>query len=100
MAAFEPDGCAHDPSGRHVHRGPDALSAYYAGLFPAGGVPVEPCALVDDGRVCALEHNVVRRDVSQPLRQAALGVFSVGRTGRIAEVRAYGDTAPEGPGTD
>jgi hypothetical protein len=101
VAAFEPDGSAHDPSDRHVHRGPGGLSAYYARLFPAGGgVPLEPCALVDDGRVCALEHNVVQRNASQLLPRAGLGVFSTGPTGRLAQVRTYGDTAPPGPEAD
>jgi hypothetical protein len=101
VAAFEPDGCAHDPYDRQVHRGPDELAAHYGQLFPSsGGIPLEACALVDDGRVCAVEHNVVLWGSTPLPPQAGLGVFTVGRSGRLAAVRVYGDAAaPPGPGT-
>src|SRR4051812_22839372 len=62
VAAFEPDGYAREPAGgAHVHRGADGLRAFYGHLFSGGGgIPLEHCAVVDDGRACALEYNVVR----------------------------------------
>jgi hypothetical protein len=60
-ATFEPDGYAREPAGGYVHRGRDGLRAFYEHLFSNdGGIPLEHCALVDDGRACALEYNVVR----------------------------------------
>jgi hypothetical protein len=101
VAALEPDGCARvQPTGR-LHRGADDLEALYARLFStSGGIPLETCALVDDGRACALEYNVVRPGAPQLPPQAGVAVFVRGESGRLAEVRMYDDTdlAP-GPGT-
>ena len=62
LATFEPDAYAREPAGaEYVHRGPDGLRAFYARLFSnGGGIPLEHCGLIDDGRMCALEYNVVR----------------------------------------
>jgi hypothetical protein len=62
MATFEPSGYAREPTGREfVHRCRDALRAFYERLFSnGGGIELEHCALVHDGRACALEYNVVR----------------------------------------
>ena len=62
MAAFEPDGYAREPAGGpYVHRGRDELRAFYERSFSNdGGIPLEHCAIVDDGRACALEYNVVQ----------------------------------------
>ena len=93
VAAFEPDGCVRESgSGRHVHRGPDGLRAFYGWLLSSGGMSLEACALVDDGRVCALEH-VVRWGTGLP-PQAAVAVFVRGESGRLAAVRVYDDTDP------
>src|SRR5271165_1351809 len=55
VAAFEPAG------GAHVHRGRDAPRSFYELLFSnGGGIPLEHCAAIDDGRACLLEYNVVR----------------------------------------
>ena len=52
---------ASQPAASCIHRGPDGLRAFYERLFSnGGGIPLETCALVDDGRACALEYNVVR----------------------------------------
>jgi hypothetical protein len=70
-----------------VHSGTDGLRVFYEQLFSNdGGIPLEHCALVDDGRACALEYNVVRwgqdgataagrrrRICSRPERQARRG---------------------------
>src|SRR5262249_9089894 len=62
VAAFEPDGYAREPAGaEYVHRGTDQLREFYARQFSnGGGIPQEHCCLVDDGRVRALEYNLVR----------------------------------------
>src|SRR5438067_4561751 len=61
VAAFEPDAYAREPAGsEYMHRGHDGLRAFYESLFSnGGGIPLEHCAVVDDGRACALEYNVV-----------------------------------------
>ena len=96
VAAFEPDGSASWPGGdRGTHRGPDGLSAFYGGLFShGGGIPLETCALVDDGRACALEYNVVRWGTTPLPPQAGVAVFVRGRSGRLASVRVYDDAVP------
>ena len=57
IAAFEADGYAREPAGgEHVHHGRGALRAFYELLFSGGGgIPLEHCATIDDGRACALE---------------------------------------------
>ena len=77
VAAFEPDGYAREPAGgQYVHRGPDGLRAFYERLFSnGGGIPLEHCALVDDGRACALEYNVVRWGKTELPPQAGVAVY-------------------------
>ena len=95
VAALEPDGYAREASGRHVHRGPDGLRDFYARLFSqGGGVLLETCVLIDDGKACALEYNVVRWGTTELSPQAGLGVFMAGRGGRLAAVRLYDDIDP------
>lgn len=61
VAAFEPDGYVREPAGNgYVHRGTDELRAHYELFFSnGGGIPLEQCAVTDDGRACALEYNVL-----------------------------------------
>jgi hypothetical protein len=96
LAAFEPDGYAREPAGGgHVHRGPDGLRAFYAHLFSAGGgIPLEHCAVVDDGRACALEYNVVRWGETELPPEAGVAVYVRGASGRLAAARIYDDTDP------
>ena len=96
VTAFEPDGCASGPGGDEgIHRGPDGLGAFYERLFShGGGIPLETCALVDDGRGCALEYNVVRWGTTRLPPQAGVAVFVRGQSGRLASVRAYDDAVP------
>jgi hypothetical protein len=60
VAAFDSEGYLRDAEGRqHSREGPDGVSDYYQRLFSTGGgIPMETCALVDDGRNCVLEYNV------------------------------------------
>jgi hypothetical protein len=87
-ATFETDGYAREPTGA-THSGADGVRAFYERQFSdGGGIPLEPCALVDDGRACALEYNVVRAGLPP---RAGLAVYVRGDTGRLAAVRIYDD---------
>jgi hypothetical protein len=96
VAAFEPDGYAREPAGGQcVHRGADGLRAFYEHLFSNdGGIPLEHCALIDDGRACALEYNVVRWGKTELPPQAGVAVYVRGRSGKLAAARIYDDTDP------
>jgi hypothetical protein len=96
LATFEPDGYAREPAGgEHVHRGPDGLRAFYSRLFSnGGGIPLEHCNVIDDGRACALEYNVVRWGATELPPQAGLAVYVRGATGGLAAARIYDDVDP------
>jgi len=96
VAAFEPDGYAREPAGgRHVHTGRDGLRSFYELLFSnGGGIPLEHCAVIDDGRSCALEYNVVRWGKTELPPQAGIAVYIRGPHGRLAAARIYDDTHP------
>lgn len=96
VAAFEPDGYAREPAGgAHLHRGPDALRAFYELLFSNdGGIPLEHCAVIDDRRACALEYNVVRWGKTLLPPQAGMAVYVRGPSGRLAAARVYDDVNP------
>jgi hypothetical protein len=76
VAAFEPDAYVREPAGGpHVHRGHDELVALYELFFSnGGGIPLEHCAVTDDGRSCALEYNVVRWGRTELPPEAGLAV--------------------------
>ena len=96
LAAFEPDGYAREPAGgEHVHRGPDGLRAFYELLFSnGGGIPLEHCAVIDDGRACALEYNVVRWGRTELPPEAGVAVYVRGESGKLAAARIYDDADP------
>ena len=93
---FEPDGYAREPAGsQYIHSGPDGLRAFYESLFSnGGGIPLEHCALADDGRACALEYNVVRWGTTQLPPQAGVAVYVRGQSGKLAAARIYDDADP------
>jgi SnoaL-like domain len=95
-ATFEPDGYAREPTGReYVHRGRHALRLFYERLFSnGGGIELEHCALVHDGRACALEYNVVRWGRTELPPEAGVAVYVQGEVGRIAAARIYDDADP------
>jgi hypothetical protein len=96
VAAFEPDGYAREPAGgEHVHRGADALRAFYELLFSnGGGIPLEHCTVTDNGRACALEYNVVRWGQTELPPQAGVAVYERGESGKLAAARIYDDVDP------
>jgi hypothetical protein len=96
VAAFEPSGYAREPAGgEHVHSGHDGLRSFYELLFSnGGGIPLEHCAMIDDGRLCALEYNVVRWGKTDLAPQAGFAVYARGPGGRLAAARIYDDTDP------
>ena len=70
---------------------PAAVASYVEALGAAHDARLETCALVDDGRACALEYNVVRPGTALALPQAGLAVL-VADGGGLAAVRVYGDS--------
>jgi len=96
VAAFEPDGYAREPAaGRHVHRGRDGLRSFYELMFSnGGGIPLEHCAVIDDGRSCALEYNVVQWGKTKLPPEAGVAVYVRGQSGKIAATRIYDDADP------
>ena len=92
VATFEPDGYVREPAGvDDVHRGRDALRAFYDRMLSHGGIAQEHCSVVGDERACALEYNVVRWGSEPLLPQAGLTVYVRGQGGRIAALRVYDD---------
>jgi SnoaL-like protein len=100
LDTFEPDAYAREPAGgEYVHSGRDGLRAFYELLFSNdGGISLEHCAVVDDGRACALEYNVVRWGKTELPPEAGVAVYVRGESGKLAAARIYDDTDPPLPG--
>jgi SnoaL-like domain len=96
LAVFDPDGYAREPAGgEYVHSGHDGLRSFYEALLSnGGGIPLEHCALVDDGQACALEYNVVRWGQTELAPQAGVAVYVRGQNGKLAAARIYDDVSP------
>ena len=63
----------------------------------SGGIPLEHCTVIDDGRCCALEYNVVRWGTTELTPQAGVAVYERGADGGLAAARIYDDTDPPLP---
>ncbi len=96
VAAFGSEAYVREPAGgEYVHHGPDELVALYELFFSnGGGIPLEQCAVTDDGRSCALEYNVVRWGQTELPPEAGLAVYVRGSTGKLASARIYDDADP------
>jgi SnoaL-like domain len=99
VAVFGPDGYAREPAGdQHLHQGRDGLRSFYEQLFSnGGGIPLEHCSIIDDGRVCALEYNVVRWGNTELRPEAGVAVYVRGPGGKLAAARIYDDVDPPVP---
>jgi SnoaL-like domain len=96
VATFEPDAYAREPAGgQYSHRGHDGLHGFYEYLFSNdGGIALEHCGLVDDGRLCALEYNVVRWGKTELPPEAGVAFYVRGESGKLAAARIYDDCDP------
>jgi SnoaL-like domain len=96
LATFEPDAYAREPSGgRYSHRGGDELRAFYEHLFSnGGGIPLEHCTMIDTGRECAIEYNVVRWGQTELPPESGVAVYVRGASGKLAAARIYDDVDP------
>jgi hypothetical protein len=59
-----------------------------------GGIPLELCAVADDGRACALECNMVAWGRTALSPEAGLAVYVRGDSGKLAAARVYDDSDP------
>jgi hypothetical protein len=96
LETFEPDAYAREPAGaQYFHRGRDGLRAFYAHLFSNdGGIPLEHCAMIDTGRECAIEYNVVRWGRTELPPESGVAVYARGESGKLAAARIYDDADP------
>jgi hypothetical protein len=96
VAAFDADAYVREPAGgAYTHRGTDELRALYELFFSnGGGIPLEHCAVTDDGRACALEYNVVAWGRTALPPEAGIAVYVRGDSGKLAAARIYDDADP------
>jgi hypothetical protein len=96
LATYTDDAVVREPAGgEYVYSGKDELRRIYGLQFAnGGGIPLEHCALTDDGRAGALEYNVVRWGRTPMTPQAGLAVYVRGPAGRLAVGRIYDDAEP------
>jgi hypothetical protein len=96
VAAFESDGYVREPAGAdYTHRGTEELRALYQLFFSnGGGIPLEHCAVIDDGRACVLEYNAVRWGRTELPPEAGVAVYVRGESGKLAAARIYDDVDP------
>jgi ketosteroid isomerase-like protein len=96
VETFEPDAYAREPTGPpYVHAGPEGLRAFFERMFSnGGGIPLEHCSLVDTGRACAIEYNIVSWGRTELPPEAGVAVYMRGDGGKLAAARIYDDVDP------
>jgi hypothetical protein len=96
VGTFEPDGHARESSGEaYLHRVAEGPRKLYAHLFAnGGGIPLEHCALTDDGERCTIEYNCVRWGATDIPPQAGVAVYERGNSGLLSAARIYDDVEP------
>jgi hypothetical protein len=96
LATFAEDGYAREPAGEpYVYRGSAGLRQFYAALFANdGGIPLEHCAVLDDGVCCAVEYNAIRWGRTPLTPQAGIAVYERNGRGKLAAARIYDDVDP------
>ncbi len=94
--AFEPDGYFREPSGgSYVHRGREALRAFFTAVLGTGGIGLEHCTVTDDGTVAAIEFIAVRFGRQRLTPQAGLAMYERAPGGRLRAARIYDDVNVE-----
>ena len=96
LGLFEQDGYVREPAdAARTHQGRDELRAFYEREFSGGGgVRLEQCAAIFEGRSCTLEYNTVRWGRSEIAPQAGVAVYTQGPAGKLTAVRLYDDVDP------
>jgi hypothetical protein len=96
VAAFEAGAAVREPAGSaYMHRGTAELTRLFTRFFSnGGGIPLEHCAITDDGRACAIEYNVVAWGRTALAPQAGIAVYVRGESGKLAAARIYDDVDP------
>jgi hypothetical protein len=96
LETFETNAYAREPAGaQYFHSGREELRAFYEHLFSNdGGIPLEHCSQLDDGRACLLEYNVVSWGRTELPPQAGVAVYVRGESGKLAAARIYDDADP------
>jgi hypothetical protein len=96
VAAFESEAYLREPAGsKYMHTGTGELEKLFSRFFSnGGGIPLEHCAITDDGRACAIEYNVVAWGETPLPPQAGIAVYERGESGKLAAARIYDDVDP------
>jgi hypothetical protein len=99
VATFDPAGHAREPAGaQYLHAGAEGLRRFYSALFAnGGGIPLQHCALTDDGTRCAVEYVVTRWGTTELPPQAGIAVYERGPSGKLVSARIYDDVDPPVP---
>jgi hypothetical protein len=95
LAAFEPDATVREPAGGpYTYTGKAHEDIYAMQFANGGGIPLQFCAVTDDGVACAIEYNCVQWGKDSIPPQAGVAVYERGASGRLAAARIYDDVKP------
>jgi hypothetical protein len=96
LATYQDDAVVREPAGRpYVYAGKEAVRHIYTLQFADGaGIPLQICAVTDDGRSCALEWTATMWGHTPIEPQAGIAVYQRGDHGKLAGARIYDDLDP------